>query len=280
MEQTPSIEAIRRNVSAALAEDVGTGDVTAALISGSRRARASVVSRERAVLCGTPWFDEVYAQLDPEIVTHWHAGDGEAIAAEQVLCVLEGPARAILTGERTALNFLQLLSGTATAARRYADAVRGSGAAVLDTRKTLPGLRHAQKYATRCGGCLNHRMGLYDGVLIKENHIAAAGSIAAAMAAARRRAPGLSIEVEVEDQAQLEQALEAGAETVLLDNFDLTGLRRAVKANAGRTRLEASGGVTLETIAAIAATGVDYVSVGTITKDVRAVDLSLRFDLD
>lgn len=279
MEHTPPIEAIRRDVSAALAEDVGAGDVTAALIPASRRARACVVSRERAVLCGTAWFDEVYAQLDPGIGIDWHTGDGAAIGTKQVLCVLEGPARAILTGERTALNFLQLLSGTATAARRYADAVRGSAAAVLDTRKTLPGLRQAQKYATRCGGCLNHRMGLYDGVLIKENHIAAAGSIADAVGAARRRAAGLPVEVEVEDQDQLAQALEAGADQVLLDNFDLRGLRRAVKTNAGRARLEASGGVTLETIAAIAATGVDYVSVGAITKDVRAVDLSMRFDL-
>ncbi len=270
---------IAETVRRALAEDVGTGDLTANLIPGATAARAQVISREGAVLCGTTWFDEVFRQLDRNVRVEWNARDGEGIRENQVLCTLVGPARAILIGERTALNFLQTLSGTATAARRYVEAIRGTKAVVLDTRKTLPGLRTAQKYAVRCGGGQNHRMGLYDAVLIKENHIAAAGSVAAAVDAARRGAPaGTTVEVEVEDIPQLNEALAAGADRILLDNFSLKRLREAVQAVAGRARLEASGGITLDNIRAIAETGVDCISIGALTKHVRAVDLSLRMD--
>jgi len=263
----------------ALAEDVGRGDLTAGLIPQNRPARAQVIARESAVLCGTAWFDEVFRQLDARVRVEWNARDGDSVRENQVLCALEGPARAILTGERTALNFLQTLSGTATVTRRYVEAVRGTKAAVLDTRKTLPGLRTAQKYAVRCGGGQNHRMGLYDAILIKENHIAAAGSVAAAIAAARSGAPaGTRVEVEVEDIAQLNEALDAGAERLLLDNFSLKRLREAVQAASGRARLEASGGITLDNIRAVAETGVNCISIGALTKHVRAVDLSLRFD--
>jgi nicotinate-nucleotide pyrophosphorylase (carboxylating) len=230
------------------------------------------------VLCGSAWFEESFALLDPSIHIQWHAEDGARIAPDQTLCQLRGPARALLTGERTALNFLQTLSGTATMARAYADAIAGTNARVLDTRKTLPGLRRAQKYAVRCGGGHNHRIGLYDAILIKENHIAAAGSIARAVAAARAAAPyGVKVEVEVENHEELQQALAAGAEWVLLDNMDLEHLREAVRMNTGRAKLEASGNVTLDNIRAIADTGVDYVSVGAITKHLRAIDLSMRF---
>ncbi len=267
-------------VSRALAEDVGDGDRTACLIAAGSRARARVISREDAVVCGRPWVEEVYRQLDPAVRLAWRVADGDRVAPEQVLLDLEGPARALLTGERTALNFLQLLSGTATATRRHVEAVAGTSARVLDTRKTLPGLRSAQKYAVRCGGGDNHRMGLFDAILIKENHILAAGSIAAAVDAARRIDPGLTVEVEVEDLDELEQALDAGADILLLDNFGLDALREAVgrcRARGSRARLEASGGIRLDTVAAIAATGVDRISVGGLTKDVRAVDLSMRF---
>lgn len=270
---------IADTVRRALAEDVGAGDLTANLIPGATPARAQVISREDAVLCGTAWFDEVFRQLDRKVRVEWNARDGEPVRENQVLCTLAGPARAILTGERSALNFLQTLSGTATATRRYVEAIRGTKAVVLDTRKTLPGLRTAQKYAVRAGGGQNHRMGLYDAILIKENHIAAAGSVAAAVDAARRGAPaGTTVEVEVEDLAQLNEALAAGADRILLDNFSLKRLREAVLASAGRARLEASGGITLENIRAIAETGVDCISIGALTKHVRAVDLSLRFD--
>jgi nicotinate-nucleotide pyrophosphorylase (carboxylating) len=276
MDLPPDIAATVRQ---ALAEDVGRGDLTAGLIPETRTARAQVIAREPAVLCGAAWFDEVFRQLDARVRVEWNARDADAVRENQVLCTLAGPARAILTGERTALNFLQTLSGTATVTRRYVDAVRGTRAAVLDTRKTLPGLRTAQKYAVRCGGGQNHRMGLYDAILIKENHIAAAGSVAAAVAAARRGAPaGTDVEVEVESLAQLHEALDTGAERLLLDNFSLKRLREAVQAAAGRARLEASGGITLENIRAVAETGVDCISVGALTKHVRAVDLSLRFD--
>jgi len=272
---TDIAETVRR----ALAEDVGSGDLTANLIPGATPARAQLISREDAVLCGTAWFDEVFRQLDRQIHVDWNARDGEPVRENQVLCTLAGPARAILTGERTALNFLQTLSGTATATRRYVDAIRGTKAVVLDTRKTLPGLRTAQKYAVRAGGGQNHRMGLYDAILIKENHIAAAGSVAGAIGAARRGAPGgTTVEVEVEDIAQLNEALAAGADRILLDNFSLKRLREAVQTTAGRARLEASGGITLENIRAIAETGVDCISIGALTKHMRAVDLSLRFD--
>jgi nicotinate-nucleotide pyrophosphorylase (carboxylating) len=238
-----------------------------------------IVARESAVLCGTAWVDEVFRQLDPELRVDWQTRDGAAIASDEIVCRLSGRARPILTGERAALNFLQTLSGTATVTRRYVDALGDTGCILLDTRKTVPGLRLAQKYAVRCGGGANHRLGLYDMVLIKENHIAAAGSIAAAIAAARRAAPGIRIEVEVESLDELAQALAAAPDMVMLDDLSLEEMRAAVRLNqaAGRpVRLEASGGVSFETIRAIAATGVDYISVGSLTKHVHAVDLSLR----
>jgi len=263
-----------------MAEDVGAGDVTAALIGAAAPARARVMTREDAVICGRPWFDEVFRQLSGDIHIAWRASDGARVRAREVLCELRGPARALLTGERTALNFLQLLSGTATAARRYVDAVAGTGAVILDTRKTLPGLRRAQKYAVRCGGAQNHRLGLYDAVLIKENHIAASGGVAAAVEAAKRAAPrGMPIEIEVENLEQLRQALAAGAARLLLDNFELDALRAAVRETNRRARLEASGGITLANVRAVAETGVDYISIGEITKNVRAVDLSMRLDI-
>ncbi len=261
----------------ALDEDIGSGDITAALIPEDALARAEVVCREQAVICGQAWFDTVFAELDPRIQIEWLCKEGDEIDAGTTLCHLRGPARPLLTGERTALNLLQTLSGTATRARRFAQAVAGLPVRVLDTRKTLPGLRHAQKHAVRVGGCHNHRQGLYDGILIKENHIRAAGSIAAAVAAARRLGADLPVEVEVENLAELDEALAAGADILLLDNFDIPALREAVRLNGGRARLEASGGVTLDNVRAIAETGVDYVSTGSLTKNVRAVDLSMRF---
>ncbi len=268
---------LQATVALALVEDIGAGDLTAALIPSESRAEATVISREPAVLCGTAWFDEVFRQLEPHIQIHWQARDGDRVVRDQLLCTLQGPARALLTGERTALNFLQALSGTATLARRYADAVAGTRTAVLDTRKTLPGLRRAQKYAVRCGGCRNHRIGLFDAILIKENHIMAAGSITQAVLSARRLYPGVTLEVEVENLAELEEALRVDPDIIMLDNFDLDTMRRAVATVAGRIKLEASGNVDLDTIRAIAETGVDYVSVGSLTKDVRAIDLSMRF---
>ena len=266
-------------VALALAEDIGNGDLTAALIPESTQAEATVISREYAVLCGSAWFDAVFRQLDPRIHVGWQAADGDRIAPDQLLCTLRGPARPLLTGERTALNFLQLLSGVATLARRFADAVAGSGATILDTRKTLPGLRLAQKYAVRCGGCQNHRIGLFDAVLIKENHIMAAGSISEAIATARRLHPGVTVEVEVENLAELQEALVAQPDIVMLDNFDLAAMREAVRITAHQLKLEASGNVNFDTVRQIAATGVDYISIGGLTKDVRAVDLSMRFQL-
>lgn len=265
------------NVALALAEDVGSGDLTAALIPEHAQAEATVVSREVAILCGTTWFDAVFRQLDPGIAIDWRAADGDRVESEQLLCALRGPARPLLTGERTALNFLQLLSGTATMARRYADAVSGTKAVILDTRKTLPGLRLAQKYAVRCGGCRNHRIGLFDAVLIKENHIMAAGSIGNAIATARRLHPGVTVEVEVENRAELEEALAAQPDIVMLDNFDPAAMAEAVRIVDGRVKLEASGNVNFDTVRGIAETGVDYISIGGLTKDVRAVDLSMRF---
>jgi nicotinate-nucleotide pyrophosphorylase (carboxylating) len=262
----------------ALAEDIGSGDHTAALIPESAVAEARVISREAAILCGTAWFDAVFHELSRPVEINWRVRDGEYTTAGQTVCTLRGPARALLTGERTALNFLQTLSGTATVARRYADAVRGIGVKVLDTRKTLPGLRYAQKYAVRCGGCYNHRMGLYDGVLIKENHIRAAGSITAALRASQDlAADDVLVEIEVRAIEELREALEAGAKRILLDNFTLDDLRRAVAENHGRAKLEASGGVTLENIRLIAETGVDFISVGDLTKNIKAVDLTLLF---
>jgi nicotinate-nucleotide pyrophosphorylase (carboxylating) len=246
------------------------------LIPGDVTARAVVITRENAVLCGTAWFDEVYRQLDPAITVTWHAHDGDRITPRMKVCSVQGPARALLSGERTALNFLQLLSGTATVTREYADLLAGGKARLLDTRKTVPGLRSAQKYAVRCGGGYNHRMGLYDAILIKENHICAAGGISAAVA--RAKSQDVPVEVEVENLAELEEAITAGADTVLLDNFDLAGLREAVAANRSRAKLEVSGGVSLDNLRELAATGVDYISVGALTKHVRAVDFSMRFE--
>jgi nicotinate-nucleotide pyrophosphorylase (carboxylating) len=275
---TPVEKEINPAVRRALAEDIGSGDHTAALIPESAVAEARVISREAAILCGTAWFDAVFHELSRPVEINWRVRDGEYTTAGQTVCTLRGPARALLTGERTALNFLQTLSGTATVARRYADAVRGTGVEVLDTRKTLPGLRYAQKYAVRCGGCYNHRMGLYDGVLIKENHIRAAGSITAALRAAQVLAADVVlVEIEVRAIEELREALEAGAKRILLDNFTLDDLRRAVAENHGRAKLEASGGVTLENIRLIAETGVDFISVGDLTKNIKAVDVTLLF---
>jgi nicotinate-nucleotide pyrophosphorylase (carboxylating) len=270
-----------QQVEAALREDLGSGDVTAALVPAAQQVRGRVITREEAVLCGREWAEETFRRLDPGVRLSWHAADGERVAAGQALFEIAGAARPVLTGERTALNFLQLLSGTATATRRFVDAVAGTGCRILDTRKTLPGLRSAQKYAVRCGGGDNHRMGLYDRVLIKENHIAAAGSITGAVAAARRTAPGMMIEVEVESLAECAEALNAASDIVMLDEFSLADLQAAVALRRTRgagAKLEASGSVSLESVRAIAATGVDYVSVGSLTKHVRAVDLSMRLD--
>jgi nicotinate-nucleotide pyrophosphorylase (carboxylating) len=272
--QNDITETVRR----ALAEDVGPGDLTVALIPADARAEAQVITREDAVLCGTAWFDEVFRQVDKRIRVVWRAKDGEAIHAGQKLCTVTGPARGLLTGERTALNFLQLLSGTATRARQYVDAVRGTKTIILDTRKTVPGLRRAQKYAVTCGGGHNHRMGLYDAILIKENHIAAAGSITAALEAARNSTPrDVSIEIEVENIGQLREALAANADRLLLDNFSVEELKVAVTETRGRAKLEASGGIDLSNIRAFAETGVDYISIGDMTKTVKAMDLSMRF---
>lgn len=268
---------IERNVAAALAEDIGSGDLTALLTPAGQPARGIVVSREEAVLCGTAWFDACFHKLDAQARIRWHASDGVRIHAGQMLCEIEADTRALLTAERPALNFLQLLSGTATVTRKYVDAVAGTRARVVDTRKTLPGLRLAQKYAVRCGGGSNHRLGLYDGILIKENHIMAAGGVAPALAQAVKLAPkGVFIQIEVESLAQLEEALGAGAKMILLDNMDLAQMRKAVALTADRAVLEASGGVDLSKVRAIAETGVDRISIGGLTKDVRAVDLSLR----
>jgi len=272
---------IARQVAAALAEDLGAGDVTAALVPASQQVRAQIVAREPAVLCGTDWAEATFRELDPAIRLEWQVRDGDRLTADLPVLKLSGPARPILTGERTALNFLQTLSGTATAAARYVEAIAGTGCRILDTRKTLPGLRLAQKYAARCGGAQNHRLGLYDMVLIKENHIIAAGSINGAIATARRTSPGIPVEVEVESLDEFDQACEAGADIIMLDEISLDDMREAVKRNrarGARTKLEASGSVTLATVREIALTGVDYISIGGITKHVQAVDLSMRLE--
>jgi nicotinate-nucleotide pyrophosphorylase (carboxylating) len=270
---------VKANVRAALAEDIGSGDVTAQLIPQERMAEATIITRENAVVCGSAWVDEVFHQLGSDVTVRWEVSDGERVEPNQVLCRLSGPARSLLSGERTALNFLQLLSATATRCRHYADLVEGTSVKLLDTRKTLPGLRLAQKYAVSRGGCHNHRMGLYDAFLIKENHIAACGSIETAVAAARQLAPGTPVEVEVETLDELRHALAAEADMIMLDNFSIEDMRAAVKITGGRAKLEASGGVTEATLADISATGVDYISIGTLTKDVKAVDLSMRLAL-
>ena len=277
----PPLDEIERNVAAALAEDVRTGDLTAQLVPATACGTARVIARETAVIAGIAWFERCFAVLDPKVKIDWKVRDGDRVLANQELCLITGPSRSLLTGERSALNFLQLLSGIATRTRQFADAVAGTRATVVDTRKTLPGLRVAQKYAVLCGGGGNHRMGLYDAILVKENHILAAGGIPAVMQFAQAiasQAPLCQfIQVEVESIDELEQALNAGAKMILLDNFSLSQLREAVEGTAGRAILEASGGVNLDTVRAIAETGVDRISIGSLTKDVTALDLSMRF---
>jgi nicotinate-nucleotide pyrophosphorylase (carboxylating) len=278
MELEPALQAdLARLVDQALAEDVGAGDITAQLIPAGTRARARIITREPGVLCGSPWAQAVFTRLDPGVRVHWLAAEGDDLRADQVLCELEGDARALLTGERTALNLLQTLSGTATAARRYRDLAAGTGVTVLDTRKTIPGLRLAQKYAVRVGGCRNHRLGLHDAFLIKENHIAACGGIAPAIAAARRVAPDKPVEIEVENLDQCRQALDAGVERILFDNFCTEAIRAAVALRGQRrTELEVSGNIDEHTLPAFAAAGVDFLSTGALTKHLRALDLSFR----
>jgi nicotinate-nucleotide pyrophosphorylase (carboxylating) len=270
---------IEANVRRALLEDVGTGDITAQLIPAERLAKATVISRDAAVIAGTAWVDSVFRQLDQRVAVHWQVADGERVKPNQALFHLEGPARSLLTGERSALNFLQMLSGVATRSQHYADMVADTQVKLLDTRKTLPGLRLAQKYAVTCGGCHNHRIGLFDAFLIKENHIAACGGIAEAITAAHKIAPGKPVEVEVESLDELKQALDGGADIIMLDELSLDDMREAVRLTAGRAKLEASGGVTDATLRMIAETGVDYISIGTLTKDVKAVDLSMRLSI-
>ena len=275
--ELPAAETIRADVRRALEEDVGPGDCTAHLVPAGKLLRTRVICREDAVLAGTAWFEETFAQLNAAVSVEWQVRDGDRMAPDQEVCRLHGPARSILTGERTALNFLQSLSGTATRTRQYADAIEGTGAVVLDTRKTIPGLRLAQKYAVLCGGGTNHRIGLYDAILVKENHISAAGSISAAVAEAKQRYPDLLLEVEVDTLEQLDEACRAGAQRVLLDNFPRERMLEAVTRYKGLIGLEASGGIELETIREVAETGVDFISTGDITKSVRAVDFSMRF---
>jgi nicotinate-nucleotide pyrophosphorylase (carboxylating) len=273
----PLLAGLQQTVAAALAEDIGAGDITASLVPESQSAEARVMCREHAVICGRPWVDEVFRQVDASIRVEWQRGEGERVRPEDTVFVATGSARSLLTAERTALNFLQMLSGVATVAREYADLVQHTSVKILDTRKTIPGLRLAEKYAVRTGGCHNHRLGLYDAFLIKENHIRAYGGIAQAIAAARKAHPGHTVEVEVESLAQLEEALVARADVVLLDNFSLELTRTAVDLNKGRAKLEASGGYNTESLVAVAETGVDYISVGSLTKHVRATDFTMLF---
>jgi len=269
---------VQHDVTLSLDEDVSTGDLTAELLPPQQTGHASVVTRQDGVLCGTAWFEECFHRLDPNSEIAWLAHDGDSISANQKLCHIQGNVRAMLTAERSALNFMQTLSGTATATKRYVNAVSGIDVKIMDTRKTLPGLRHAQKYAVRCGGGHNQRVGLYDGILIKENHITAAGSIKDALKNAFRMATsGITLQIEVENIAQLNEALDAGAKLILLDNFSLSDLRAAVEINAKRAALEASGGITLDTLREVALTGVNRISIGALTKDVIALDLSMRF---
>ena len=267
---------ISHRVAIALAEDIGSGDITAQLIPAEVNATATIITREQAVLCGSPWVDEVFRQLDPDITLRWQAKEGDDIHPEQVICQLEGNARALLTGERTALNFLQTLSGTATTARHYAAKVAGTGIQILDTRKTLPGLRLAQKYAVAIGGCHNHRIGLFDAFLIKENHIAACGGIAEAVRAARQLAPGKTVEVEVENLDEYQQALDAGADIIMLDNFSLADTQQAISRKTGNVKLEISGNLDDANIGQVALEGIDFLSSGSLTKHCRAVDFSMR----
>lgn len=273
---TPPDATIHHSVALALQEDIHSGDITAELIPEGVVASATIRTREPMVLCGQAWVEESFHQLDPSISLEWSAEDGSEIPANQILVTIKGAARALLTAERTAMNFLQTLSATATVTRNHVRQIEGSGTEILDTRKTVPGLREAQKYAVTCGGGTNHRMGLYDAFLIKENHIAACGSIVAAVERARAVAPGRTVEVEVESLAELQQALDAGSDIIMLDNFSIEGMVEAVQLTDGRAKLEVSGNVMLEQLPAIAATGVDYISVGALTKHVRAIDLSMR----
>ncbi len=270
---------ISEEVRRALAEDIGSGDITAALIPAERQAQATIISREPAILCGTAWADEVFRQVDPRIQVQWLAADGDRLQPNQPFCKLSGPARGLLSGERCALNFIQTLSATATRSRYFADLVEGTAVKLLDTRKTLPGLRLAQKYAVTCGGCHNHRIGLFDAFLIKENHIAACGGIQAAVTQARALSPGKPVEVEVESLDELRQALDAGADIIMLDELSNEDMRTAVRISAGRARLEASGGINESTLREVAETGVDYISIGSLTKDIKAVDLSMRLSM-
>ncbi|MGH8754711.1 MAG: carboxylating nicotinate-nucleotide diphosphorylase [Burkholderiales bacterium] len=273
--------AIRENVKAALKEDLGGGDLTAKLIPVSARTKATVITREVAVLCGTAWFEACFRKLDPKVKIRWTAKDGDKIQAGQALCEITGKARAMLTAERPALNFLQMHSATATLTRRYTEAIKGSRAAIMDTRKTLPGLRIAQKYAVKVGGGKNQRIGLFNGILIKDNHILAAGGVTQALQQAKKLAkPGVPIQIEVENLQELEEALSAGAKLILLDNYNLEQLREAVRITGKRAVLEASGGVNLDNVRAIAETGVDRISIGSLTKDVKAIDLSMRFEVN
>ncbi|WP_281646145.1 carboxylating nicotinate-nucleotide diphosphorylase [Parendozoicomonas sp. Alg238-R29] len=275
--QQPLFEqSVTDNVRQALTEDIGSGDITASLIPADRTGEARVLTREATVICGRPWVDEVFRQIDQNVQVEWHVEEGAMVEADTILFTLKGPARSLLTGERAALNFLQMLSGTATLCHNYATKVESTSVKLLDTRKTIPGLRQAQKYAVRTGGCHNHRIGLYDAFLIKENHIAACGGIKEAVVAAREIAPGKPVEVEVESLSELEIALECGADTIMIDNFSLDNMSQAVAMNKGRAKLEASGGITDQTLLPIAQTGVDFISIGVLTKDCKAIDLSMR----
>ncbi len=271
-------ENISSHVILALKEDIGSGDVTADLIPKENQSKANVVCRDDATLAGTPWFNEVFHQIDPDVEITWHFQDGERVETNEIICTLSGNSRSILSGERVALNFLQTLSATATQTQKFVSKIKGTNTRILDTRKTLPNLRDAQKYAVLCGGGKNHRIGLYDMILIKENHIMATGSIAKAVKQAKKLHPDIRVEVETENFEEFREATEAGADVIMLDNFDLKTMREAVLENDGRISLEASGGVNLDTVRGIAETGVDFISVGQITKDIAAVDLSMRFE--
>ena len=270
---------IENSVSIALSEDIGSGDVTGLLIPEDEVSMATIITRDNATICGIDWVEEVFSQLSDDVHIEWEVEDGDEAEAGQTLCSLSGNSRALLTGERSALNFLQTLSATATVARLYANEVKGTDCKVLDTRKTIPGMRMAQKYAVNCGGCHNHRIGLFDAILIKENHIEAAGSIASAVEEARFNSPDLTIEVEVENMDELQQALEAGVDRIMLDNFAPDQIQKAIEITDKRAELEASGGITLENIREYAETGVDYISIGALTKDINSIDLSMRFGL-
>ena len=274
----PPAELIQTSVQRGLAEDIGSGDVSAQLVPDKQVVAAKIINRQAMVLCGSAWVEEVFRQIDVRLHVEWLKKEGERLEAGSIVCKINGPTRSLLTAERTALNFLQSLSGTATVARRYADAVAGTGVTLLDTRKTLPGWRQAQKYAVRCGGCCNHRMGLYDAYLIKENHIRAAAGITNAVNTAKQNNPGLPIEVEVESLAQLKEAIEANPSRIMLDNFDVDQIRAAVEITGGRVPLEASGNITFDTIRGVAETGIDFISIGALTKDISAADLSLLLE--